>query len=155
VFPKLEAVKQKRGRDGCDQDNERGISAGVQRQCEPCAPDQDPEKPDRRKDVGSSHAKPANEARADEWKKVSGDGVCVIVVNLEERFHVRETFPSDDWQRNIERVIGPRNRVLRRDEFDPWIADEEGVGPEICGQQSRDSREQDEKSGRRENLVIG
>jgi hypothetical protein len=127
VFPKLEAVKQKWGREGCNRDNERRISPGVQREGEPGAPDQDPEKPDRRKDVRSAQAKPANEARADEWKKVSGYGVCVIVVNLEERFEVREALPADDWQRNIERVIGSGNRVLRRDQLDAWIADEEGV----------------------------
>ena len=60
-------------------------------------------------------------------EKDSGYGVCVIVVNLEERFDLREAFSGDDWQRNIERVIGSGNRVLRRDQLDAWIADEECV----------------------------
>ena len=49
---------------------------------------------------------------------------------------------KDDWQRNVERVIGSRNRVLRRDEFDTRITDKESVGSESC-------REDDQNYGKR------
>jgi hypothetical protein len=142
VFPELEAVKEKRGREAGDQDDERGISAVVQRDSEPCAADEDSKKPDCRKDVRAAQAKPANEARADQRKKIGGDGVCVIVVNLEERFDLGQTFTADDRQPNVERRIWSGNRVLRRDQLDPRVTDKKSVGSEIRLEENDDDREE-------------
>ena len=106
MFPELEPVKKEWRCERGNQNDENGISPVVQCDREPRAADEDSEKSERWQDICAAQAKPANEARADERKEVSGDRVCVILVNLEERFDVGKACTTDDRERNVEWMIG-------------------------------------------------
>jgi hypothetical protein len=106
----------------------------VQCDREPAAAGQDPEKTRGRQQEGAAQPQPADERRADERKQVSRYRVRVVVVNLEERFDIRQAFTTDDGKRNVERMIGSGDRILRRDQLDARVADEKCVGTKPGGE---------------------
>src|SRR5262245_12376041 len=103
MLPEFEPVTENWSRKSRHQNNEGWVSAWIKRDGQPGAACEDSEKAESRQDVRTAKAKPANELRADQRKEIAGYGVCVIAVNFEEWFDVREAFAADDRQRNIER----------------------------------------------------
>jgi hypothetical protein len=59
-------------------------------------------------------------------------GVRVIAMDREERIDVRDAIGADGWKRDLERLRRVAERVVRRDQLHPLIADEKAVGTKAC-----------------------